>query len=425
MPDRVRPKPKLMILSCPKTGNAWLRQLLHFAYGVPTAALPPAWSDSAGSSLPEAFVGHQHLAPTEQLVRWITENDVTVLTTIRHPGDTLLSYFHYARWQEADHDRSFSQLRTDGETPGNATLAFAAGGFAQAYAISLNWARLGAIVVRYEDLAHDPVAELRTVGDRIAALPEQAITRAAVLCKPKYMSQSGDVDARHIRTARAGAWREQLSDEFVEVMAHREPFCSAGATYDYHWDRTIEPPAAFDYAAIDPFGGRECFDNGVPIGPRLAAVCLMDAAAAGTHWPDPWRIEGDSFWKWLVSPAAEASARPDLPAGTYTNLMAAMYRRRPDLQVACPDPAGADRIQYLEWFIGQAASELLLPWALVASVVEAHCQHLQGVTREVAAARALGRARGPDPTAGRPASSACRPRGPSPPSRSSSTWHGR
>lgn len=106
-----------MILSCPKTGNAWLRQLLHFAYGVPIVGLPGEWSEATGRSLPEAFVGHQHFAPTERLVRWIAENDVTVLTTIRHPGDTLLSYFHYARWQEANHDASFAALRADGPWP--------------------------------------------------------------------------------------------------------------------------------------------------------------------------------------------------------------------------------------------------------------------------------------------------------------------
>ena len=385
MPDRSRLK--LMILSCPKTGNSWLRQLLHFAYGVPIVGLPANWSDSTGQSLPEAFVGHQHLAPTERLVRWIAENGVTVLTTIRHPADTLLSYFHYARWQDAEHDRSFSQLRSDGENPGTAALRFAASEFAQAYAISLNWARLGAIVVRYEDLVQDPVAGLRALGDRIATLTEQDITRAVILCKPKYMSQSRAVDARHIRTARAGAWREQLSDAFVEVMVNREPFRSACATYDYHWDRTIEPPAAFDYVAIDPFCGRDYFDNGTPIGPLLAAAYVRDASEAGAAWPEPWRTEGDSFWNWLISPAAVAAARPDLPAGTYTNLMAAMHRRRPDLQAAYPDPAGADRIRFLEWFIGQAVRELQLPWQLVAPVVEAHAQHLVAVAREASASR--------------------------------------
>ncbi|MFM7137278.1 MAG: hypothetical protein ACKO1M_09465 [Planctomycetota bacterium] len=386
MPDRSRLK--LMILSCPKTGNAWLRQLLHFSYGVPVVGLPAVWSDAAGSTLPDAFVGHQHLAPTEQLVRWIAEHEVTVLSTIRHPGDTLISYFHYARWQEPDKDRSFSHLQSDGEEPGKATLRFAAGGFAQAYDISLAWARLGAEVVRYEDLVRDPVSRLRALGDKVAPIPEEVAWRAAVLCQPASMVQSGQVDRRHIRTGRAGGWQKELTEDFVEAMAGVEPFRSACTTYDYHWDRTAEPPAAFDYAAVDPFHGRDRFDNGAPVGPFLAWIYLKGAPDAVDRWPDPRRTEGDSFWNWLISPAADAGARPDLPAQTYTNLMEAMHRRRSDLQAAYPEPAGADRIRYVEWFIGQAVNELRLPWALVAPVGDAHRQHLLAVAREIASARA-------------------------------------
>ena len=385
MPDRARLK--LMILSCPKTGNAWLRQLLHYAYGVPIVGLPTEWSNSTGESLPEAFVGHQHFAPTERLVRSIAEHGVTVLTTIRHPGDTLLSYFHYARWQQADADASFAELRADGATPGRAALRFAASGFAQAYAISLAWARLGAEVVRYEDLVQDPVGRLRALGDRISPLTTRAATRAAVLCQPRYMADSGQVDPRHIRTARAGGWRADLSDDCVAAMAGIEPFRSACADHGYDWDRSAAPPAPFDYATIDPFRGRLCFDNGEAIGPSLAWLYLKGLTDAVGRWPDPCRTEGDSFWNWLVAPAADAAARPDVPAGTYTNMMAAMHRKRGDLQAAYPDPAGADRVRYAEWFIGQGVSELQLPWALVASVAEAHAQHLVAVVREAAASR--------------------------------------
>ncbi len=385
MPDRSRLK--LMILSCPKTGNAWLRQLLHFAYGVPIVGLPTEWSDSTGQSLPAAFVGHQHFAPTERLVRWIAEHGVTVLTTIRHPGDTFLSYFHYARWQQGDADASFAELRADGATPGRAALRFAASGFAQAYAISLAWARLAKDVVRYEDLSRDPVARLQALGERVAPISARAARRAAVLCQPRYMSESGQVDPRHIRTGRSGGWQAELSDEFVEAMAGIEPFRAACADHGYDWDRSAAPPARFDYATIDPFRGRPCFDNGEAIGPSLAWLYLKGLPDAVGRWPDPCRTEGDSFWNWLVSPAAEAAARPDLPAGTYTNLMAAMHRKRRDLQAAYPDPAGADRVRYAEWFIGQGVSELQLPWALVAPVGEGHSQHLAEIVREAAARR--------------------------------------
>lgn len=89
-----------------------------------------------------------------------------------------------------------------------------------------------------------------------------------------------------------------------------------------------------------------------------------------------------------MSLAAEAGERPELPAGTYTNLMAAMHRMRSDLQAAYPGPAGADRLRYAEWFVGQVVIELQLPWALFAPVMEAHRQYLLAVAREIAAGRA-------------------------------------
>jgi hypothetical protein len=382
MPDRARLK--LMILSCPKTGNAWLRQLLHHAYGVPIVGLPADWNDTTSGALPQAFVGHQHLAPTETLVRWIAANHATVLTTIRHPGDTLLSYFHYARWQQQSADASFAALRADGESPGRSLLRFATRDFAQAYATSLAWASLGAEVVRYEDLVQDPVARLLALGERVSPLTEWAAKRAAVLCQPMHMKQSGQVDPRHIRTGRAGGWQADLSDECVAAMAGIEPFRNACAAHGYHWDRSAALPPPFDYATIDPFRGRTCFDNGEAVGPNLVWLYLKGPPDALSRWPDPCRTEGDSFWNWLMSPAAEAAARPDLPAGTFTNLMAAMHRRRSDLQAAYPDPSGADRIRYAEWFIGQAVTELQLPWAVVAPVVEAQGRHLLAVAREAA-----------------------------------------
>jgi hypothetical protein len=43
----------------------------------------------------------------------------------------------------------------------------------------------------------------------------------------------------------------------------------------------------------------------------------------------------------------------------------------------------------VEWFIGQAVSELQLSWSFVAPVVEAHGEHLRAVAREAASVRAV------------------------------------
>jgi signal transduction histidine kinase len=66
-PDRL----KIVILSTPKTGNTWLRWLLHYAYGIPIVELPPEWAPGCADDLPPRFVTHQHLFPSESLVQWL------------------------------------------------------------------------------------------------------------------------------------------------------------------------------------------------------------------------------------------------------------------------------------------------------------------------------------------------------------------
>jgi len=377
---------KVMILSCPKTGNTWLRWLIHHAYGLPIVNLPLEWSDEHAKSLPDAFVTHQHLWPSEDLVRWLVRNNVVVLTTVRHPADTLLSYFHFAKWQDLSEDPSAGAMTRDGDRPGKHTLKFAQYAFAQTYAISLSWARLGAHVVRYEDLLTDPVSRLREVCSRIAPLDEHKITAAALLCKPELMTAPGLVDPRHIRTGTARRWVKELPAAIVDAMADMEPYKAACGAYSYDWDAAAGDPPRFDYDSIDPFRGRRAFDNGEPIGPSLTKIYLHEVGDSSTRWPDPTVTAGDSFWNWLLSPSELATLNPDFPPDTFTNLMAIVHRMRPDLQVKFPDPVNADRPGFLAWYLGQAPSEFEFPWGLISPVMDRYCDELASANANAAAA---------------------------------------
>jgi hypothetical protein len=147
-PDKL----KIIILSTPKTGNTWLRWLLHEAYRIEIVDLPEEWAPGCADDLPSRFVTHQHLFPSESLVRWLVESGAVVLTTIRHPADTFLSYFHYVKWCDGGLDPSAAMLKEDGDRPGKNALSYITDSFPQSYAISLAWAKLGSQIVRYEDL---------------------------------------------------------------------------------------------------------------------------------------------------------------------------------------------------------------------------------------------------------------------------------
>ena len=388
MLNKVRADPanlRIVILSAPKTGNTWLRWLLHYAYSLPFVELPRVWNDDCATTLPSSFVTHQHLPPTKPLVRWLVENQVVVLTTVRHPGDTFVSLFHYVKWNDDGSDPSIAPLKRDGDRPGKHSLRYVQYSFTQVYAISLSWARLGSHVVKYEDLLANPVSTLRDLTRKIAPIDEHKVRAASLLCKPEQLTRPGLVDSRHLRTMSSRAWARELPHEIVTAMCQMQPYAAACKTYAYDWSASATEPAAFDYEHIDPFGGKLAFDNGEPIGPSLPRIYLYDAADGAERWPDPTRTHGDSFWNWLSAPAAVASMNADFPPGTLTNAMMAVYKMRPDVQIAFPDPAAANRSDFVEWFLGQAQSEFELPWGLIDPVQAAYAQYLERLVVSAAA----------------------------------------
>ena len=386
---------KIVILAAPKTGNAWLRSLLRYAYDLPIVELPLEWRRDRADDLPDRFVAHQHLPPSDDLYRWLVENRAVVLTTIRHPGDAFLSYFHFLKWQEADPDPLAASLRGDGERPGAHSLRYVEISFTRVYALSLSWARLGAHVVRYEDLLANPLARLRELTGRIAPVDEERLAAAVFLCRPEQMTRSGLADPRHLRTATAGAWRKELPLDIVNTMRKIQPYTTACRDYGYDWNPSAPMAANFDYGSIDPFGGRRHFDNGEPIGWALSRIYAYELAGARKRWPDPAQTGGDSFWNWLLSPCADAPPRAAHSPAMLSNVVMAAHRMRPDLREAMPDPAGADRLAMVSWFVGQASHELAMPWGLIQPVLDAYCDYLQGPGgAEPAAARTSAENRG-------------------------------
>jgi hypothetical protein len=372
-PDRL----KIVILSTPKTGNTWLRWLLHYTYRMfEIVELPLEWAPGCTDDFPPRWVTHQHLFPSESLVRWLVESRIVVLTTIRHPADTFLSYFHYVKWHDTLLDPSAAILKQDGDRPGKNALTYVNYSFPQMYTLSLVWARLGSHVVRYEDLLVDPLSQLREVTSKIAPSDEGRLKAAVLLCKPEQLTAPGLLDPRHVRTRSAGRWIQELPSEIADVMAGNQAYASACKMYKYDWSRAALEPSGYDYDKIDPFRRHDRFDNGEVIGPSLAKIYLHEVPNASARWPEPWVTEGESFWNWLRAPSALASLNPDLPAGLLTNIMVMLYNMRPDLQLVYRNPVGSDRIGFATWFLSQAHSEYRIAWGLIGPVLKSFCDCL-------------------------------------------------
>ncbi len=113
---------RILVASTPKTGNVWVKNLLAETYGLPLIeGLPNDLDIGFLEGLGHRWVAHQHYPPASRLLDWAKENNVLLVTTVRHPLDTLVSLFHYARNVTRNGlgvDPEMVELSRDGESLG-------------------------------------------------------------------------------------------------------------------------------------------------------------------------------------------------------------------------------------------------------------------------------------------------------------------
>jgi hypothetical protein len=88
---------KVLIVSTPKTGNTWIKFLLAALYHLPLREPTLPLDLTQFAAWGPRWVAHQHLWPSTELLDWLREERVTIITTVRHPADILVSLYHYVR----------------------------------------------------------------------------------------------------------------------------------------------------------------------------------------------------------------------------------------------------------------------------------------------------------------------------------------
>ena len=136
---------------------------------------------------------------------------------------------------------------------------------------------------------------------------------------------------------------------------------AAGDAAPFYW-RYLNALSVHDYHKAQGWGYTyDHFDNGVTIPPTVRCV-YRELGAEADALGDPFQtfVPG-SFFRWLNQPMDGVGD----PAGRVTRLWHAVYRQRPDLQAAFPDPLGVDRARFLDWTVAYGMAELCLPTAFV------------------------------------------------------------
>lgn len=98
------------------------------------------------------------------------------------------------------------------------------------------------------------------------------------------------------------------------------------------------------------------FDNGVAV-PDVVREIFREVEAGGTFFEQPFATEpAGGFYRWLTAPTAGSAA--------VTNLWLGVWRRRPDVQLAFPEPCGRDQESFLAWTRSSGVGEHAVPEAL-------------------------------------------------------------
>jgi hypothetical protein len=228
---------RILIVAPPKTGNSWLKCLFSSTYGldwltsdrVPGGTTLQAfatWLSSGG--FPDNAVFHHHYAHSPQLVEMARAESIHLATILRDPYDMFVSGYFFAQAQ-ADNDKRVEKGKASArdEMAGRAiddpvVLDYLAERFDKQLQMGIDWLESRAsVVVRYEGLVDDPVAELRRATNQIQPASDEEIHRAVKTCQADALLSSRKGLRRRIRAATSGDWRNHLAPAHLAIFRER------------------------------------------------------------------------------------------------------------------------------------------------------------------------------------------------------------
>jgi hypothetical protein len=315
---------RLAVVATPRSGNTWVRSLLHHVYALPVFAVDDL-SEALCDALPAEAVVQVHWRRTPEFADRLRRHGFRVITVARHPLDVLVSILHFSWYAPETRD----WLLGEG---GNEDWLRAAMPRCRPFVDYCTGPRAAALLgvtpdwwdqpdvtrVRYERMVADPLAGLTELLDRFG--PPRGTSVSAVLDKCSLdTARSGSVN-NHFWKGQPGLWRSLLpAAEAGEILEAVRPECE-------RLGYTADPDATLSDADADAnwlrLTGQELTDTvrRTTVGFR-AEVDRLHAAVAREHAA-------------LLATTAERDAlRQEL-----AELVVALTARRPT-PLAAPPPA--------------------------------------------------------------------------------------
>jgi hypothetical protein len=157
------------------------------------------------------------------------------VTIVRDPYDVFVSYYHWVQERVArGHGRKRAHKRNvlaGRPLDDPVVLTYIAETFGSNITSAAGWLHCGrAVVVRYEGLHDDPVAELARVTDQLQPVNPELIKKAIEECRSENMRQMKPKFAWQVRAATVGDSRQHLDEAALAVFRehHRDGIRSLG-----------------------------------------------------------------------------------------------------------------------------------------------------------------------------------------------------
>jgi hypothetical protein len=370
---------KIFLLSTPRTGNHWLQNILANAYNLPIKEATPLraymkleqeeketvverlpFDPAEFAALGSRWIMYEHVRLNFEIIRWARENNVALVTTMRHPGDVAVSLYNYVL--NITDKSSFSTdivqvVRTDDPAERVRILNdYLKARLPRLLKVSLFWWLSGtAQLVRYEDLWQNPTQAVKEVTDSLLPLDNEKILRALILSDKDVIRQFDAHWNNFIYKGSSGNWRTELDPSTLSLLQTYNGLPEITRQMGYSFEPEIERQAE-SFGAI--FNRYTHFENGTRAAALLVKHYLLLPTEVYENWTaTDYKLPG-AYLNWLNAPAEnDPTPDSDLPVSRLAHLV---WRERPDVQKVFPDLWQAHRADFLNWFVQYGASEFAL-----------------------------------------------------------------
>lgn len=217
---------RILIAAPPKAGNSWVKCLLGTIYeltGLRGNQTPDsqdhvafqAWAERG--DFPDNSIFHQHYLYSDAFADAVAAVPAHLVTIIRDPYDAIISLYFFVQAQTSGGGPGPPRMRDNpvAGVPIDAPAAIeyldeALGRYLERAA---QWLQSGrSVVLRYEALHRDPLAELTRATSQIQSVPVDRIEAAITACQADAIRATEQGLRKRIRTATVGDWRNHLTE---------------------------------------------------------------------------------------------------------------------------------------------------------------------------------------------------------------------